>query len=101
MPASWPGAGIDLRLMGIQNNPKIIAEVFTYRFNKDGKVFVFWQGKQIKILKDREAQTFMTKIAGLDQQGGQLLMAKLTGNFKRGNEKQYKVTKAGSGDGYG
>ena len=26
-------------------------EVFSYRATKDGKVFLFWQGKQVKVLK--------------------------------------------------
>lgn len=62
-------------------------EVFTYRAGKDGKVFIFWYGKQVKILKGKEAQKFLGKIAGLDHKEEQLLMAKVTGNFKRGNER--------------
>ncbi|CAN5856919.1 hypothetical protein BH10CHL1_BH10CHL1_08550 [soil metagenome] len=62
-------------------------EVFTYQTNKDGKVFVFWRGKQVMILKDKSAQKFLAKIAGLDERETQLVMAKLTGNFKHGNER--------------
>jgi hypothetical protein len=76
--------------MKIYNNPKISEDVFTYRFNKDGKVFIFWHNKQVKILKGREARTFMAKIAVLDHQGRQLFIAKLTGDFKRGNERESK-----------
>lgn len=61
-------------------------EVFTYQTNKDGKVFIFWRAKQVMILKDKSAQKFLTKIAGLDARQTQLVMAKLTGNFKHGNE---------------
>lgn len=62
-------------------------EVFTYQAGKDHKVFIFWYGKQVKILKGKEAQKFLTKIAGLDHKEAQLVMAKITGNFKRGNER--------------
>ncbi|MCC6605600.1 MAG: hypothetical protein IT327_20505 [Anaerolineae bacterium] len=62
-------------------------EVFTYQAGKDHKVFIFWYGKQVKILKDKEAQKFLAKIAGLDHKEAQLVMAKVTGNFKRGNER--------------
>ena len=62
-------------------------EVFTYRTNKDGKVFIAWHGKQVMILKDKAAQQFLAKVVGLDSRQAQLVMAKLTGNFKRGNER--------------
>ncbi len=63
-------------------------EVFTYQAGKDNKVFIFWYGKQVKILKGKEAQKFLAKITGLAHKEAQLVMAKVTGNFKRGNERQ-------------
>ena len=63
-------------------------EVFTYREGKDGKVFIQWHGKQVKILKGKQAQKFLVRIAGLPHKEAQLVMAKATGNFKRGNERQ-------------
>lgn len=68
-------------------NQKILEEVFSYQAVKDDKVLLFWKGKQVKILKDREARTFIAKIIGLDEEGKQLLMAKATGHFKHGNER--------------
>ncbi len=65
-------------------------EVFAYRTSKDGKVFISWQGKQVIILKGRQAEDFLKKIGGLEHKAAQLLMAKLIGNFKRGNERQGK-----------
>ena len=62
-------------------------EVFTYRVNKDEKVFIYWRGKQVKILKGEEARKLIANMAGLDHRGAQLVMAKITGNFKRGNER--------------
>ena len=62
-------------------------EVFTYRVSKDDKVFIYWLGKQVTILKGKEAQKFISKIANLGYQEAQLVMAKITGNFKRGNER--------------
>jgi hypothetical protein len=66
---------------------KLKDTAFTYLGNKDGKVFLYWHGKRVKILKGQEAQTFLNKIATLNHEAGQLVMAKLTGNFKRGNER--------------
>ena len=65
-------------------------EVFTYQEGKDNKVFIFWHGKQVKILKGKAAQKFMAKITGLEHKEAQLVMAKATGNFKRGNERSGK-----------
>ena len=56
--------------------------------NKAGKVFISWHGKRVKILKGRAAQKFLAKIDGLDAADAQVIMAKETGNFKRGNERQ-------------
>jgi hypothetical protein len=61
--------------------------VFSYRVSKDGKVFIYWHGKQVTILKNPAAQEFISKITDLDDQQAQLAMAKATGNFKRGNER--------------
>lgn len=62
-------------------------EVFTYRVSKEDKVFIYWHGKQVKILKGKKAQRFIGKIVDLDHKEAQLVMAKVTGNFKRGNER--------------
>lgn len=62
-------------------------EVFTYQANKEDKVFIYWRGKQIMILKGKESRNFIRRISGLDHKGEQLVMAKATGNFKRGNER--------------
>ena len=63
------------------------AEVFKYQISKDEKVFIFWHAKQVKILKGKEARRFIDKIADLNHKEAQLVMAKATGNFKRGNER--------------
>ena len=64
--------------------------IFTYQATKSGKVFLFWGGKRIKVLDGEAAQKFLAKIDGLDEADAQLVMAKETGNFKRGNERQGK-----------
>ena len=63
-------------------------EIFAYRESKDGKVFISWNGKQVTILKDQSARKFLAAVAGLEGKAAQLVMAKITGNFKRGNERR-------------
>ncbi len=60
---------------------------FSYQHTKNGKVFIFWYDKQAKILTGQDADKFIAEIESLDELGAQLLMARLTGNFKRGNER--------------
>jgi len=62
-------------------------EIFTYRISKDNKVFISYQGQQVTILSGRQAEQFITKINGAVGKEAQLIMAKVTGNFKRGNER--------------
>ena len=69
---------------------KLAEEPFAYRMSKDNKVFISWNGKQVMILKGKESEKFLAKVAPADTIEAQLVMAKLTGNFKRGNEKLNK-----------
>jgi hypothetical protein len=74
----------------IDKNNRFDEEVFTYRVSKDNKVFIEWYGKQVTILSGKESERFLAKIAGKGLKDAQLIMAKATGNFKRGNEKDNK-----------
>ena len=60
---------------------------FAYRATADGRVLITWRGRTVTTLKGREAAQFTARIAALDDDATQLLMAKMTGNFKRGNER--------------
>ena len=74
----------------IDKRDKLKEERFSYRISKDNKVFISWDGKQIMILKGKESDKFQAKIGGADALEAQLIMAKVTGNFKHGNEKSHK-----------
>ena len=62
-------------------------DVFEYRALKDGKVFIYWRGRHVTTLAGSAARKFLSRIDGLDGKAAQLIMAKATGNFKRGNER--------------
>lgn len=66
---------------------------FVYQITKKGPVVIKYEGKQIKIVKDRETERLIAKIKVVEdnQTAVQLLFAKITGNFKRGNEKIEKI----------
>jgi hypothetical protein len=60
---------------------------FGYRLTKDGKALVYWRGKEIMIVTGERAAKIRGEAEGGDEQSMQLLLAKMTGNFKHGNER--------------
>ncbi|MBE6082778.1 hypothetical protein EQM13_15470 [Acidilutibacter cellobiosedens] len=77
----------------IDKRNKLDEEVFSYKVSKDNKVFIFWHKKQVMILKNRESEKFLSKMSKSSAKESQLIMAKITGNFKRGNERIKGKTK--------
>jgi len=73
----------------IDKRNRLSEEPFAYQITKKGTVVIDYEGKQIKIVKDREAERLIARIKEVEdnQTAVQLLLAKITGNFKRGNEK--------------
>lgn len=72
----------------IDKRHRLDEEPFRYRVTKDHTVFLDYYGKQAKILKGKEAAQFLNKVnAAENEKSQQLIMAKVTGNFKRGNER--------------
>lgn len=65
-------------------------EPFSYKIAKDKKVFIYWNKKQVTILRGKDSDQFLTKMQNTDTKEAQLIMAKITGNFKRGNERKSK-----------
>jgi hypothetical protein len=64
-------------------------EQFSYRFTKNGKVFVYWQGKNGKreiMMKGTRAERLIRELPAMINEQQQLALARATGNFKRGNE---------------
>ena len=74
----------------IDRRGKLAEEPFSFRQTKAGDVFISWNGKTVTTLKGKAALAFLAKIAGLDDEKAQLLMAKATGHFKHGNERPAK-----------
>lgn len=63
---------------------------FDYQVSKDGKVFIYWYNKQVVTLAGKQAHKFLAQIDTLEGVEAQLVMARFTGNFKRGNEREGK-----------
>ncbi|KON88171.1 hypothetical protein AF332_16070 [Sporosarcina globispora] len=72
----------------IDKRNRLNEEPFSFRINKNNTVFLEYNGKQVKTLKGKDAEKFLRKMNdALDEKSRQLIMAKITGNFKRGNER--------------
>jgi len=60
---------------------------FTYRTRKDGEVEILHRGRRATTLRGAAARDFLAAAAGGDGPQLQQAMARLTGNYKRGNER--------------
>jgi hypothetical protein len=60
---------------------------FTYRKRKNGDAEVLHQGRLASTLRGAEALDFLAEVEAGDHADGQQLMARVTGNYKRGNER--------------
>lgn len=64
------------------------SEPFAYRETKDGRVLIEWQGRRAAVLTGGRAARFLAAVEGATAAQRQLEMARVTGNFKRGNERR-------------
>jgi hypothetical protein len=60
---------------------------FTWAATKDGLVRISWEGKVVTTLAGERATRFLDQVEDADEDAEQLLLARVTGNFKRGNER--------------
>ena len=71
----------------IDKRGKLTEQPFTYQTTKNGKVFIHWQGKPVATSRGKAVEKFLKNMADADSAQAQLLMARVTGHFKHGNEK--------------
>ena len=60
---------------------------FTYRERKGGAVEVLHHGRLASTLRGAEALDFLADVRNREPVDAQRLMARVTGNYKRGNER--------------
>jgi hypothetical protein len=60
---------------------------FTFRRGKDESVAISRDNRVVTILRGRSAQRFLLKAATASLAAQQQMMARATGNYKRGNER--------------
>lgn len=60
---------------------------FSYRRLKNGNVEILRQGRVVSTLRGGVAEGFLEDSSDMEEAEIQQLMARLTGNYKRGNER--------------
>jgi hypothetical protein len=60
---------------------------FTYRVRKNKAVEVLHRGRLASTLRGNEATDFLSEVESGSEDDAQQLMARITGNYKRGNER--------------
>ncbi len=70
---------------------------FAWRAQGDGRLNITYEGRHIMTLKGAQASKAIARLASADAEQEQLVLAKLTGNFKRGNERNAAVVRTGKG----
>jgi hypothetical protein len=63
---------------------------FRYEARKRGEVVVTHRGRRATVLRGDRAAEFLDDMAAMDEAGRQQEMARLTGNYRRGNEREAK-----------
>ena len=58
---------------------------FTYTRRKNGEVIIKHNGRKVAVLRGERARKFLNRVESRDPQE---VMARMTGNYKRGNEKR-------------
>jgi hypothetical protein len=61
---------------------------FSFVTRKSGEVSILRGGRVVTVLRGRAAQDFAARLAALSPAGQQQAMARVTGNYKRGNERR-------------
>ena len=63
-------------------------EPFSYLTRADGTIVIRYHDAPVTLLRGRAADRFATRVGDADAAAAQQLMARATGNFKRGNERR-------------
>ena len=60
---------------------------FSFRQLKSGEVEVVHHGRRASVLRGHDAQAFLAEVKGQSLGEAQQHMARITGNYRRGNER--------------
>ena len=73
--------------MAVANHDPLAGEPFSFLARADGSIVIRYHAAPVTLLRGKAADRFLARVSGADAAGAQQLMARATGNFKRGNER--------------
>jgi hypothetical protein len=73
--------------VAVANHDPLTGEPFSFLERADGSIVIRYREAPVTVLRGKAAERFVTRISAADKPGAQQLMARATGNFKRGNER--------------
>jgi hypothetical protein len=60
---------------------------FSYRLTASGQLLINWGGREVRRVTGPRAKTLAEELKGATPEEAQQILAGVTGNFKRGNER--------------
>lgn len=66
---------------------RLVDDPFSWRETKSGEVMISRGGRLVQTLGGAPAQRLLKALGAADEKQEQLILAKSTGNYKRGNER--------------
>ena len=66
---------------------RLSEQPFTYTVRKDGSIDISHEGRSVMVVTGAYAARLTRKLAGASVEEVKMALAKITGNFKRGNER--------------
>ena len=63
-------------------------EPFSWLSRADGAIVICYHDAPVTLLRGKAAEKFAARMSGAERAQAQQLMARATGNFKRGNERR-------------
>lgn len=67
---------------------RLESDPFDYRITKAGAVIISRGGREVVTVGGASARRLAAQLASSDERGEQLLLARVTGNYRRGNERR-------------
>jgi hypothetical protein len=70
-----------------RSSDPLAEDPFSYRVTKDGRVLVDRSGRTLTVVTGKAAKALVSRLDRADADGVQQLLARATGNYRRGNER--------------
>lgn len=77
-------------MSNIDKHDRLKENPFSYMMTKAQKAIIYYEGRQIMMLGEKESMKLSSRLNGKLDFDIQMELAKVTGNFKHGNERKGK-----------